>query len=48
MISCFQKELPSELKKGMALYVGFISGASQVKEYEKYPRDAGFVGKNDV
>lgn len=41
-----KKELPEELKKSMALYVGCISGASQVKDYEKYLREAGFGGKN--
>lgn len=40
-----KKELPAELKKSMALYVGCISGASQVEEYDKYLRGAGFTGK---
>ncbi|ERF71661.1 hypothetical protein EPUS_00650 [Endocarpon pusillum Z07020] len=37
-----KKELPDELKKSMALYVGCISGASRVNEYEEYLRNAGF------
>ena len=40
-----KKELPQMLKKSMALYVGCIAGASQVKDYEKYLREAGFGGK---
>lgn len=35
-------ELTPELKANMALYVGCIAGASQVKDYEKYLEDAGF------
>jgi arsenite methyltransferase len=41
-----KKELPQELKKSMALYVGCIAGASQVRDYEKYLREAGFGGKH--
>ncbi|KAF1814897.1 arsenite S-adenosylmethyltransferase [Eremomyces bilateralis CBS 781.70] len=37
-----KKELPEQLKKDMALYVGCISGASQVQDYEKYLKTAGF------
>ena len=37
-------ELPQEIKSNMALYVGCIAGASQVGDYEKYLRDAGFKG----
>ena len=40
-----KSELPPELKNNMALYVGCIAGASQVKDYEKYLREAGFSGK---
>lgn len=40
-----KKELPDELKKSMALYVGCISGASRVNEYEEYLRNAGFRGR---
>lgn len=39
-------ELPEHVKGNMALYVGCIAGASQVKDYEKYLREAGFAGKN--
>ncbi|KAK4499091.1 hypothetical protein PRZ48_009603 [Zasmidium cellare] len=37
-----KKELPSEIKDSMALYVGCIAGASQVGAYEKYAKEAGF------
>jgi len=37
-----REDLPEELKCNMALYVGCIAGASQVKEYEQYLRMAGF------
>ncbi|KAI9801112.1 MAG: hypothetical protein M1833_002980 [Piccolia ochrophora] len=37
-----KKELPGALKNDMALYVGCISGASQVHQYEQYLKDAGF------
>ena len=36
--------LPEEVKGSMALYVGCISGASEVSAYERYLRDAGFAG----
>lgn len=39
-------ELPEHVKDNMALYVGCIAGASQVKDYENYFREAGFAGKN--
>ena len=38
-------ELPPDIKNDMALYVGCIAGASQVKDYEKYLNEAGFEGK---
>jgi arsenite methyltransferase len=41
-----KKELPAEFRKNVALYVGCISGASQVTDYEKYLRAAGFSGKH--
>jgi arsenite methyltransferase len=41
-------ELPQHVKSNMALYVGCIAGASQVKDYEKYLREAGFAGKDPV
>ena len=40
-----KRELPSELKTNMALYVGCIAGASLVKDYEKYVGNAGFRGE---
>lgn len=38
-------DLPTDLKNDPALYVGCIAGASQIKDYEKYLRSAGF---NDI
>jgi arsenite methyltransferase len=43
-----KKELPAEIKKSMALYVGCIAGASQVEKYEKYLRYAGFTGNDPL
>lgn len=40
-----KEDLPASVKENMALYVGCISGASQIKDYEKYLRDAGFDGR---
>ncbi|KAI9862261.1 MAG: hypothetical protein M1813_004736 [Trichoglossum hirsutum] len=37
-----KNELPQDLKNSIALYVGCIAGASQVKDYERYLRAAGF------
>jgi len=37
-----KKPFPPELAQNIALYVGCISGASMVKQYEKYLNDAGF------
>jgi arsenite methyltransferase len=39
-----KKELPLGLQKDMALYVGCISGASLVGQYEEWLKDAGFQG----
>lgn len=39
-------DLPTDLKNDPALYVGCIAGASQIKDYEKYLRSAGFNGKD--
>ena len=39
-----KKNLPGELKNSVALYVGCISGASRMGEYEHYLRQAGFGG----
>lgn len=41
-----RKELTEDMKKDIALYVGCISGASQVSEYEVYLKTAGFGGKS--
>ncbi|KAL8795587.1 MAG: hypothetical protein Q9195_002008 [Heterodermia aff. obscurata] len=37
-----KKDLPNELKNSVALYVGCISGASRMGEYEHHLRQAGF------
>ena len=39
-----KKEFPEALQKDLGLYVGCISGASLVGEYEGWLRDAGFQG----
>lgn len=41
-------ELPAELKRGMALYVSCIAGVSQIKDYERYLKEAGFKGKSSL
>lgn len=38
-----KKPLPEKLRANMALYVGCVSGASLVEEYERYLREAGFA-----
>lgn len=40
-----RKELPDEVVKDLSLYVGCISSASQIHEYDRYLRDAGFKGR---
>jgi len=40
-----RKELTKDMKNNIALYVGCISGASQVSEYEAYLSKAGFKGE---
>ncbi|OGE55947.1 hypothetical protein PENARI_c003G04032 [Penicillium arizonense] len=37
-----KRELPMEIKKDLSLYVGCIAGASQVADYERYLKEAGF------
>ncbi|CAM1506354.1 Fc.00g059950.m01.CDS01 [Cosmosporella sp. VM-42] len=37
-----KKPLPEKLRSDIALYVGCISGASEVPEYENFLKDAGF------
>jgi arsenite methyltransferase len=39
-----KRPIPEKIKSEMALYVGCISGASMVAEYESYLREAGFKG----
>jgi arsenite methyltransferase len=39
-----KQELPMEIKQDLALYVGCIAGASQVGDYERYLKEAGFQG----
>lgn len=39
-----KKPFPEELQRDMGLYVGCISGASLVEEYEGWLRKAGFDG----
>ncbi|KAK9482806.1 S-adenosyl-L-methionine-dependent methyltransferase [Lipomyces starkeyi] len=38
-----KKELPSEVTENLSLYVGCIAGASQVHDYERFLKDAGFL-----
>ncbi|KAI9701984.1 MAG: hypothetical protein M1836_001328 [Candelina mexicana] len=40
-----KKELPTEIRDDVSLYVGCIAGASRVGQYEQYLKDAGFNGK---
>lgn len=39
-----KKEFPADLQRDISLYVGCISGASTVEEYEKWLKDVGFKG----
>src|SRR4051812_13660482 len=39
-------ELPVHIKRDKALYVGCIAGASNVKDYERYLKEAGFEGES--
>lgn len=41
-----RKELTDKMKKDMSLYVGCISGASQVSEYDTFLRNSGFQGQS--
>ncbi|KFY02829.1 hypothetical protein V490_00387 [Pseudogymnoascus sp. VKM F-3557] len=43
-----RKELTEDIKKNIALYVGCISGASQVSEHEAYLKKAGFWGESNL
>lgn len=40
-----RKMMPEHIRQDVALYVGCIAGASSVAQYERYLREAGFVGK---
>lgn len=40
-----KKPMPETLRSDMAMYVGCISGASTVSEYEEFLHNAGFRGK---
>lgn len=40
-----KKPLTPEMQADMGLYVGCISGASLVQEYEKWLQDSGFQGQ---
>jgi predicted methyltransferase len=39
-----RKEMTDKMKQDMALYLGCISGASLVAEYEEFLGEAGFIG----
>ncbi|OJJ62718.1 hypothetical protein ASPSYDRAFT_659592 [Aspergillus sydowii CBS 593.65] len=39
-----RKPLPDNITRNMALFVGCVAGASQIKEYEDYLKQAGFEG----
>lgn len=43
-----KKPLPEKLRANMAFYVGCVSGASLVGQYERYLRDAGFPAESVV
>lgn len=43
-----KKPLPEKLRANMALYVGCVSGASLVGQYEQYLREAGFPAQSVV
>jgi arsenite methyltransferase len=40
-----KRPFPKELQEHMGLYVGCISGASLVSEYDAWLKEAGFQGK---
>lgn len=43
-----RKQLPQDILDDMALYVGCVSGASLVPEYEEWLTRAGFTGESFV
>lgn len=40
-----KKEMPEHIRQDIALYVGCITGASQVQQYKTYLGKAGFIGE---
>lgn len=40
-----KKALPKEIREDTGLYIGCVSGASELGEYEKWMKEAGFSGK---
>lgn len=40
-----KKALPEEIREDTGLYIGCVSGASELGEYEKWMKEAGFSGK---
>ena len=43
-----RKELTTDLKDSIALYVGCVAGASHVDSYKGYLKEAGFEGKSSA
>ena len=43
-----RKEFTEEMKNNIALYVGCIAGASQVREYDVFLKNAGFNSKPNI
>lgn len=43
-----RKPLPDNITRNMALFVGCVAGASQIKEYEDYLKQVGFEGMYTV
>ncbi|KAK5011726.1 hypothetical protein LTR28_006680 [Elasticomyces elasticus] len=43
-----KKDLPEGMQENIALYVGFVAGASKMEEHETYLQAAGFNGKQSV
>ena len=39
-----RRDIPDDVRGDVGLYIGCVSGASKVEEYEKWMRDAGFKG----
>lgn len=43
-----KKIIPEELRRDLGLYVGCVSGASLVDEYEAWIKEAGFQGMSTI